>query len=101
MTRAIVAVAALAVALCAFRCGPPEEPTLPPPPSDAAPDLCGEACANLAALGCPEAEPTTDGATCEAVCLMAETSGVWTVDPGCLAEITDCAGIDSCVWSAE
>jgi len=100
MTRAIVAVAALACALLAFRCGPPEEP-MRPPPSDAAPALCDDACANLAALGCPEAEPTHDGATCEDICLMAETSGVWTIDPECLAAVTTCDDTDACAWSAE
>ena len=102
--------AALLVALLASSCelGPfPKPPPQPEPPSpwdsahDAAPpdeDVdaaahtpCYQACQRLKALGCPEAEPTAAGATCTQVCTNAETSGVVSFNPTCVARAQSCS----------
>jgi hypothetical protein len=59
-------------------------------------DACARACGRLAALGCPEAEPTDAGATCVEVCRNAEASGVVTLEPDCVADAATCDDIDRC-----
>ena len=60
-------------------------------------DACARACGRLAALGCPEAEPTDAGAPCVEVCRNTEASGVVTFAPECVANATSCDDVDRCV----
>ena len=97
MTRLI---AAIVLALCASCCAPAYDPG--PSPVDAGTlDDCERACARLAELGCPEAEPTPEGATCVDVCWNAESSGVVTLDPVCVAAINSCDELGACLYVPE
>lgn len=72
-------------------------PPAPPPdtqPEAGAGDPCTRACERLRALRCPEGSPSGD--TCEAQCLAIEDSGIASVNPECLAQITACTQIDGC-----
>ena len=97
----------LLVAFLASTCevGPfPKPAPQPEPPSpwdshtDAAPapapddsSLCAVACRKLAALGCPEAQPTASGATCTQVCENAESGPSGTsFGPQCVAQAESC-----------
>ena len=68
-----------------------------PEPSPADPESCEAACARLAELGCPEAEPTPEGATCTEVCENVEHSGAVTLNPACVVGIDSCDELDPCV----
>lgn len=58
---------------------------------------CAQACQHRRALGCPSADPTPRGASCEAVCQNAETSGYASENPTCLAQVKSCgAEEDAC-----
>ena len=58
---------------------------------------CERACLRLAALGCEEAPPTDEGASCVEVCRNAEDSGAVSLDPDCVAQIAQCEDVDACV----
>lgn len=90
---------AAALALClAGACSLP--PTMPPSrlvPVQGDPSGCPAACERFESLGCPEAEPTPDGATCVDVCRNAETSGYLTVKPSCIASAESCDEARECM----
>jgi len=84
-----------------------ETPATPPVPADGgaggAPpvaDPCERACGRLADLGCPEAEPTEDGASCVEVCRNVQDSGAVSLDPECVTQLARCEDVDGCVSSA-
>jgi hypothetical protein len=72
------------------------EPQLPEPPPAPGAVPCPVACARLAELGCPEADPTPDGASCVDVCQNVEDSGVLRYPTGCVAAATTCAEAQRC-----
>lgn len=84
----------------------PEPPTPWDYPTDAAPapeDLdasahtpCYRACQQWAKLRCKEAEPTAAGATCAQVCTSAESSGVVSMHPECVAKQSSCDAARAC-----
>jgi len=83
-----------------------QAPGTPPVPADGgaggAPpvvDTCERACGHLAELGCPEAEPTGDGASCVEVCRNVEDSGAVSLDPECVTQLARCEDVDGCVSS--
>lgn len=83
--------AALLALLLAPGCWAPA----PAGPREAEP--CERACANLAALGCEEAEPTTDGTGCVEVCKNVERQGIVSLEPECVSEAESCeAARESC-----
>jgi hypothetical protein len=116
MIKAIAFLAALALCACQS-CHPivgpfPEptpQPTPPDPwdgpgpdsPADASPPppvtgaSCADACAKLAALGCPEAKPTAKGATCVEVCQNTLGSPV-SLQPDCVVHASDCPAAAAC-----
>ena len=57
---------------------------------------CATACERLVELGCPAAEPTPKGASCEEVCLNAERSGLALWGVNCITSAPDCAAADEC-----
>lgn len=71
-----------------------------PPPSptstDAGSATCASVCAQAAALGCPAAKPTANGASCEEVCNNVQTSGILQWNLACRAHAASCAAMDSC-----
>jgi hypothetical protein len=92
----LILAAVLALGLQAARCGPPDDPADPPAPDAGDPASCADACAHLEELGCEEAEPTPEGATCEEVCEAVESSGTVTLNPACVLQIETCEEIDGC-----
>jgi len=82
-----------------------ENPVTPPDPADGgaggAPvvvlEPCERGCLRLAELGCEEAEPTDEGASCVDVCRNVEDSGAVTLEPECVAQIAQCEDVDACV----
>lgn len=96
--RSLLALALLtACAACtAYTWDPPLPPRPPPEQSDAG--ACERACARLSELGCEEAQPTPGGATCLEVCETAETSGYFTLDPNCIAEVGQCSDVERCTY---
>jgi hypothetical protein len=111
MIRAILLLSALLASTCEVGPFPKPAPQPSPPspwdtPSDAAtpPDEvdaashtpCYLACQKLASLGCPEAKPTAAGATCTQVCNNAESSGVLSMNPSCVAHAESCSIAKAC-----
>ena len=88
---------ALAGALAAPLAGCPD-PKVPDPPVD--PDggtatTCDAVCAHWSDLGCEEAKPTPDGASCVEVCENLQ-EGNLKDDLECQAAVTSCEQIDDC-----
>jgi hypothetical protein len=76
---------------------PPPDPVPPgPPPTPVIGASCAEYCAHAADLECPAAQPTPGGASCEAVCLNVQGSGVLLWDLECRAAAPSCEAIDRC-----
>ena len=97
---AAIVLTAMIVVVKLTGCAP--APVAPgPQPVDAAPGACVDACARLAELGCPEAEPTPDGGSCVDVCVNVEQSGYVTLDPACIARATNCDAVNACVWEPQ
>lgn len=65
----------------------PDEPTIPPSKLRA---TCVDACLHLSELGCPDAQPTPDGASCSEVCESLP------IRPACLASVTICEQTAAC-----
>ncbi len=87
-----VIVAALVLAGCS---GPPHPADGPGPQPIVKADggaTCAEMCAHLAALGCPEAEPTPAGHSCEFVCTETLQAGM-DVHPECVVSVTRCEDV--------
>lgn len=87
--------------LCVFllsACATYQEVTPAPerPPPVSSPDACHDSCETRRRLHCPSAEPTPAGASCEAVCQNAESSGYTSINPRCLARITACDQEEAC-----
>jgi hypothetical protein len=66
-----------------------------PDPEQSAFD-CASACARLRELGCPEAENTAGGATCEQVCDNVQSSGIVSWDLACRSRAPSCPAVDLC-----
>ncbi len=96
MIRAIGLLAFLVLASCPG-C-PPAPPPVTPDASDAAaaPGTCAAVCQNGRRLGCPFAQPTPQGASCEEVCSNVQGTGIATWDLGCRSAASSCAAIDAC-----
>jgi hypothetical protein len=83
--------------------GPPSPWDTPtdaaPPPEEidaAAHTPCYLACQRLTKLGCPEAQPTAEGATCTQVCTNIESTGNISMGPECVAGATTCKIARAC-----
>lgn len=77
--------------------GPGPEPEPPRPPyNPQAEATCASVCEHWAELGCPEAEPSPGGETCEAVCERVQGSGIIEWNLACRAAIDSCDQVDSC-----
>lgn len=57
---------------------------------------CRAACEKGRTLHCLYAEPTPEGASCEAVCNNTESSGYASMNPRCLKAITACDQESDC-----
>lgn len=80
--------------------GCPREPQDPPPPTPVpppAPDACGPACERFREFGCPEGQPTPQGAPCEEFCRNAEESGAITLNPLCVLGSQTCDEARRCI----
>lgn len=72
-------------------------PAAPPPaahPVDTSPGTCDRACANLAALGCPEGKPSRGGVSCADVCTKMLIIRPMTL--GCVEHAETRAGVRDC-----
>ncbi len=67
------------------------EPAYPQPDAG-----CAAACARLRHLGCPEAEPTPDGASCETVCDRVQDSGAYELNTECVTRADRCHEAEEC-----
>ena len=96
--RVLLAVIVLAFVVAGIRActgckiGPPNVPV----PVSEGGTACSRACSRLAALGCPEAQPTPGGTTCEQVCSNAEESGVVSLAPDCVESSRSCDEAAAC-----
>jgi hypothetical protein len=63
----------------------------PAPKPDPGALTCTDACDNLRTLGCAEAAPTPDGASCEDVCLNADDLPV-----ACITRAETCDAAEAC-----
>jgi hypothetical protein len=57
---------------------------------------CASVCARGIALACTFVRPTPTGATCEAVCLNLQASGLPAWNLACRASAPSCAAMDLC-----
>ena len=73
-------------------------PPVPIDPGDS--DQCAAACAKMASLKCPEAEPLADGTTCKVFCEKPQEAG-HALNPTCLAGISACTEIEACTVNRE
>jgi len=70
----------------------PDSVVIIQPSTDAATDgevkvpACGEACVQLAKLGCPEATPKQGEESCYVVCARAEETKRFSLKPACIAK---------------
>ncbi|MBV9074163.1 MAG: hypothetical protein JOZ10_11055 [Acidobacteria bacterium] len=86
----------LALLLLLAACPKPTPgPTPVPAATDAAP-TCASVCQHMAELGCPAAQPTPHGASCEDVCANLQASGSAAYNLPCMLRATSCAAIDGC-----
>jgi len=84
------------IALALTAC-PGPEPVRPHPPDPApAPEACDAACDKWRQLGCPEGQPTPNGASCEDVCRNAEESGATVLNPACVLSAPTCEDARRC-----
>jgi len=94
----LVALTALLGAHCE-RPAPAPDPSPVPAPSDAGPApgpvTCDDVCTRLAALGCPEAQPTEAGASCAEVCENMIAGGVG-YPLECVGRAGSCAEAERC-----
>ena len=74
---------------------PPVEPDAPPHDPNAAAS-CEGVCEHWRALECAEAETSSDGETCEAVCQNVQDSGIIEWNLPCRQAIATCDQVDSC-----
>ncbi len=85
--------------LCAWglaACPKPIPNPEPEPELDgAAPATCESVCAHWTDLGCKEAQPTPDGASCVEVCENIQQSNLKD-DLECQVAVTSCDQIDGC-----
>lgn len=72
-------------------------PPAPAPYDGGDPASCDDACAHLAELGCEEAEPTAEGATCVEVCRNVEGSSIVSLNPSCVVLVESCEAVGDCV----
>jgi hypothetical protein len=79
MSRNALAVL-IALSLLAARCGPPDEPD--------GDEGCPAACDRLAALGCPEGAPTSDGVSCVELCQGEDMGAQYRLQ--CVVELDAC-----------
>lgn len=86
--------AALSLAYCDAR-PPSPAPAPPDPPAPPAALNCDTACAQLRLLGCAEAAPTDDGASCEMVCQNADASKS-PLPVACISRAQTCAAAELC-----
>lgn len=85
------------IALGAGCSGNPEVVKQPPVvEAEEGPATCKTVCAHLDRLGCDGAGTTEEGASCEAVCLNVQTSGVIAWDLDCRARARSCVELDNC-----
>ena len=84
---------ALAVAVSAtlIWCSTQAPAPAPAPPPDPGALTCATACENLRKLGCEEAAPTADGATCVEVCQNANNLPV-----ACITRALSCPAAEDC-----
>jgi hypothetical protein len=99
--KAILLASALFASTCQtgpFKPAPVDPVPFPPEQYDAAPapSNCSVACAHLAALGCPEAQPTPKGATCVDVCSNVDSSGTVSMQTDCVVRAVSCADANAC-----
>jgi hypothetical protein len=105
LSRLFIRIVMALVCLSYTCCTPvPQEPSVPiqnhnGPLATGNSDDCRDMCVNLRARHCPAGDPTPKGATCEAVCENAETSGYASENPRCQAKATSCDAADACVDS--
>lgn len=71
-------------------------PDAPPVEPEGLERACGNACAQLAQLGCPEANPNPGGESCYTICAKAETSRKFTLKPACLAAAKTVPAVRAC-----
>lgn len=86
------------VALAGLACPRPLPPPVPPGPDqpDAAVATCADVCRHAFALDCSWYRPTPGGASCTAVCVNIQTSGVVSWDLSCRVQAETCAAIELC-----
>lgn len=71
--------------------------TTPPGPSpDPQEATCAGMCARMAALDCPAAQDTPNGATCVQVCENVQATGIARWDLECRVAAPTCEAIDNC-----
>jgi hypothetical protein len=76
--------------------GPQPIPVSGPDAAGRGSATCLDVCANAGKLGCPAAQPTPNGTSCEEVCVNVMQSGIVTFDLACRAEASDCAAFERC-----
>lgn len=100
LPQAIAGALLLELVLFASACPPPTPADDPePPPPRYEPDAgatCASVCSHWAELGCPEADDSPGGESCEAVCTRVQESGIIEWNLACRAAINDCGQVDSC-----
>ena len=65
-------------------------------PDDSVEARCGNACAQLARLGCPEAQPNPGGDSCVTICIKVEVSKKMTMKPDCIAKAQSVKELSTC-----
>jgi len=103
MKRSILLVCCLALTFMGALCNPAKDvtnPTLPGEGGSASLDdgtKCGAMCSRYTALGCKEAKPTNDGATCLQWCVNAEQEGIPLAGAvACSRSASSCEAVTTC-----
>lgn len=60
------------------------------------PSACGDACVQLAKLGCPESTPKPGEESCFIVCTRAEETKRFSLKPACIAKAATVAEVRAC-----
>lgn len=92
----LIAMSAVVLMVSVTVCRPTNAPATLDAPDGLAATNCQAACERMAALGCPEAKPTTAGLSCVQVCEDVLDAAFIPIQPTCIAGAQSIDAVRAC-----